>query len=71
MPSIRSDNKLHEASCSIAEGSRQQALAGANTVALCKAADIAFYRAVVASGKLNGVPYGEFLTALHFLGADP
>jgi len=68
MPVIQHTNKVHEAACVAAEGQRQSALAAANTPALCKAADIAFYRAVIASCKTNGQPYGNFVETLQFLG---
>jgi hypothetical protein len=47
---------------------RQAAMATAFTTAAVKSADIAHYRRIIASAKLNGVPYGVFVEALEFLG---
>jgi hypothetical protein len=69
MSSIRSDNKTHEANCSIAESNRQAAAANGSPAAL-KASDIAFYRAVIASCQTNGLPFASFRQALIFLGTD-
>lgn len=75
---VSHENKAHAAACALAEGSRQNALAqavlaggGSATVAAAvKASDIAFYRAVVASAKAQGLPYGQFVEALMFLGTS-
>jgi N-acetylglutamate synthase/N-acetylornithine aminotransferase len=65
---IRSENKAHEAACIFSEMQRQAAMATAFTTAAVKSADIAHYRRIIASAKLNGVPYGVFVEALEFLG---
>jgi hypothetical protein len=68
MPSIRSDNRVHESACASAEMQRQASMATATTAAQVSAVDIAFYRAIIASCKLNGLPYNEFNFALKTLG---
>jgi hypothetical protein len=71
MSSIRSDNKIHEAACSTAESNRQAVIAAAgSSAAAVKAADVAFYRAVILSAKANNVPFVNFSQALFFLGTD-
>jgi hypothetical protein len=68
MSSIRSDNKIHEAACINSEMLRQADMATATTAAQVKAADVAHYRRVIASAKLNGLPFVEFTRALMDLG---
>jgi hypothetical protein len=69
MPAIRSDNKVHEASCATAESNRQAVIAAAgSSAAAVKAADVAFYRAVIASCKTNSLPFSNFTYALIDLG---
>jgi hypothetical protein len=72
MPSIRSDNKVHEATCAVAEGTRQSAILAANgSASALRTAEQTFYRAVVASCKANGLPFVHFSEALHlWLGTD-
>jgi hypothetical protein len=69
MSAIRSDNKAHESACSIAESNRQAAMAAAgSSAAAVRAADVAFYRAVIASCKTNSLPFSNFTYALIDLG---
>lgn len=75
---IEHTNKTHQAACSLAEGTRQNALAqavlagggSAVVAAAVKASDVAFYRSVVASAKASGLPYGQFVEALIYLGTS-
>ena len=59
---IRSENKAHEAACIFSEMQRQAAMATAFTTAAVKSADIAHYRRIIASAKLNGVEPQGWLT---------
>jgi hypothetical protein len=69
MPVIQHENKIHERACSIAESNRQAAVAAAgSSAAALKAADVAFYRAVIASCKTNNLPFSNFTYALIGLG---
>jgi hypothetical protein len=69
MSVIRSDNKAHEIVCSTAESNRQAAVAAAgSSAAAVRAADVAFYRAVIASCKTNSLPFSNFTYALIDLG---
>jgi hypothetical protein len=68
MSVIKSGNNSHDAACVSAELARQNAMATATTTAQIAAVDIAFYRAVIASCKLNGLPYSNFQHALWCLG---
>jgi hypothetical protein len=69
MSSIQHDNKIHQAACGIAESNRQAVVNAAGTsAAAVKAAEVAFYRAVIVSCKANGLPYNEFNFALKTLG---
>jgi hypothetical protein len=62
MSSIRSDNKIHEAACSIAESNRQAVVAAAgSSAAAVIAADVAFYRAVIVSCKANNLPFNDLV----------
>jgi len=71
MSVILHDNKIHQAACAIAESNRQAAVFAANgSPAAVKAADIAFYRAVIVSAKANNLPFINFSQALFFLGTD-
>jgi hypothetical protein len=58
----------HHASVNAAENARQVAKAATNNAAGHKAADIIYYRAVLASARANGVKTGA-LAMLHQLGA--
>ena len=51
----RTGNKAHDDACSLAEGARQSAMVNA-TQDQVRTAEIAFYRACVASAKATGVP---------------
>lgn len=68
MSIITSENKAHAAACIESEMQRQAAMATASTAAQVKAVDIAHYRRVIASCKLNGLPYSNVSEALEFLG---
>lgn len=73
---IEHANKTHQATCILAEGTRQQGVAaaiaaggGSATVAAAvRAADIAFYRAVRDSAVANGQQSAQFNFALQTLG---
>jgi hypothetical protein len=66
---IQHDNKAHQAACVAAEAARQTAVAAANgSAAIVKAAEIIFYRSVVASCQSNNLPFGNFTQALRDLG---
>jgi hypothetical protein len=65
---VRSDHKAHESACANAEMLRQSAMSTATTAAQVKAVDVSFYRAVIASCKLNGLPFNNFTQALMDLG---
>jgi hypothetical protein len=65
---IRSDNRAHEAACADSEQQRQAAMSTAVTAAQVAAVDIAHYRRIIASCKLNGLPFSEFSFALKTLG---
>ena len=68
MSIIKTGHAVHDAACVNAELARQNAMSTATTTALVKAADIAFYRAVIASCKLNGLPFTNFSHAIWDLG---
>jgi hypothetical protein len=57
----------HREAVAVAEGARQSAKAATPTASGHKAADIAYYKAVLASARLNGHATGA-LAALHMLG---
>lgn len=76
---ITSAHKGHEASCATAELTRQAAVGSAKLTfdsggshatyaAAIKAAEIAFYRSVIASCVANGLPYSNFVPAFRDLG---
>jgi hypothetical protein len=67
MSIVKSGNFAHDATCVVAEATRQVAVAGANRAAVL-AAEITFYRAVVASANANGVSATQAQTALRELG---
>lgn len=78
---IRSEHKPHNASCEAAEMARQSAVGTAKLAfdaggshatyaAAIKAAEITFYRALIASCVANGLPYANFVPALRTLGAS-
>lgn len=70
-------NKIHQATCNLAEGTRQQAVAaaivaggGSSTVAAAvRTAEIAFYRTLIASAQAAGQQSQQFYPALRDLGA--
>jgi hypothetical protein len=64
------NNDAHKTAVAVAESARQVAKAANNTAAGHKAADIAYYKAVLASGRANGVITGAY-QALLTLGVDP
>jgi hypothetical protein len=69
MSVIQHENKIHEKACSIAESNRQAVVnAAGSSAAAVKAADVAFYRAVIVSCKANNLPFNEFNFALWTLG---
>jgi hypothetical protein len=62
-------NRTHDDAVTASEASRQSAAKAAGaSQATVKAADIAHYRNVVASAKLNGLPYEQATIALMELG---
>jgi hypothetical protein len=71
MAQVRSNSLAHNLACSVAESTRQSAVAaaGSNQAAVA-AADIQFYRSVVASSKINntGSDLSVALQALRALG---
>jgi hypothetical protein len=64
------NNDAHKQAVAVAESARQAAKAANNTAAGHKAADITYYKAVLASGRTNGVITGAY-QALLSLGVDP
>ena len=76
---IRSTHHAHQATCIDAEMTRQSVIGSAKLVydgggslatyaAAIKAAEIAFYRSVIASCVANGLPSSNFVPALRDLG---
>jgi hypothetical protein len=67
---MRSGVPAHDAACNLAEGARQVAVAAAATQAAVRAAEITYYRAVVASCRTNNSSSGieQPLQALRELG---
>ncbi|MCK1652247.1 hypothetical protein IVA88_12470 [Bradyrhizobium sp. 149] len=69
---IQHSNPAHQATCVLAEGTRQQAIAAAYAAgggsaaiaAAIKTSEISFYRSVIASCVANGQPYSNFTVAL-------
>lgn len=76
---IQHPNKNFDASCVIAETSRQSAVAAAKAAgggsaavqAAVVTAEISYYRSLISSAKANGQPYESFLQALTWLGGTP
>jgi hypothetical protein len=64
----KSGNKNHDDAVNAAEGARQVAVAAAATQAAVASAEVAFYRAALASAKANGVGIEPFVAALRSLG---
>lgn len=67
MSKVQNGNKTHDDAVTTAEGLRQTAAAGA-TQAATKTADIAAYRAMLASALANNCGATTFITALRELG---
>ncbi|MGY2906558.1 hypothetical protein [Bradyrhizobium sp. URHC0002] len=76
---IRSEHKAHTAACEAAEMTRQSVIGSAKLVydaggshatyaAAVKAAEIAFYRSIIASCVAQGLPSSNFVPALLALG---
>lgn len=73
---ITSTHKPHQDACDAAELARQNAVAAAYTAggssatlqAAVRTGEIAYYRAVIASAKANGLPFNNFTVALLALG---
>ena len=72
MSCSQSDNKTHNAAVANAEGVRQAAVAAASTQAAVTAAEITFYRSVLASCKSNlgGAGQEAAISALKALGTS-
>jgi hypothetical protein len=68
MSVINSENKSREATCNNSEMLRQAAMATASTAAQVAAVNIAHYRRIIASCKLNNLPFSNFTHALMNLG---
>ncbi len=76
MSIIKSENKIHTATCALSEATRQGDVAaaivangGSATVAAAvRTAEVAHYRRIVASALANGLPTQEFTRALLDLG---
>jgi hypothetical protein len=68
MSIIKSGHTVHDAACADSEMQRQAAMATASTAAQVAAVDIAHYRRIIASCKLNGLPFNNFTHALWTLG---
>jgi hypothetical protein len=67
---VQHPNKTHEAACISAEGTRQQEIAAAaGNQSAVRAAELKFYRALVASAVSTGQPSAQFYPALRDLGA--
>jgi len=63
------NHSAHREAVAVAESARQISKAANNTAAGHKAADIAYYKSVLASGRLNGIRTGAY-QALLSLGVD-
>jgi hypothetical protein len=78
MSIVESENKTHAATCTLSEGTRQNAVAaairaggGSGTVgSAVKTAEIAHYRRIIASCMANRLPFGDSTRALKDLGTD-
>jgi hypothetical protein len=69
MSQQKTGNVTHDNAVSVAESTRQSAAkATGASQATAKAADIAHYRACLASAIANGIERGQFATALQQLG---
>jgi hypothetical protein len=66
---VQHTNKVHEAACIAAEGTRQQEVAAAaGNQSAVRTAEIKFYRALVVSAVANNLPSSQFYPALLALG---
>jgi hypothetical protein len=63
------NHDAHRTAVAVAESARQISKAANNTAAGHKAADIVFYKAVLASGRTNGIQTNA-IAALAMLGVD-
>ncbi|MFO1099747.1 MAG: hypothetical protein U1E81_16140 [Xanthobacteraceae bacterium] len=64
-------NRLHDAAVTAAEAARQVAVSAAgNSQSSVQSAEIAFYRAALASAKANGLSTAIYATALRELGVN-
>jgi hypothetical protein len=69
MSITKGENRVHNDACNLSEGTRQSAVAAATgNQATIRTAEIAHYRACVASALANGVQSGAFVRALQDLG---
>ena len=69
MSITKGENRQHNDTCNLSEGTRQGAVAtAAGNQATVKAAEISFYRACLASAIANGCQPGVFIRALMDLG---
>jgi hypothetical protein len=68
--SAQDRNTAHHQAVAVAEAARQTSKAANNTAAGHKAADIAYYKAVLVSGRANGIKT-DAVAALLSLGVDP
>lgn len=73
---IQHSNQPHQATCTLAEGTRQQDVAAAIAAgrgsaviaAAVRTAEIKFYRALMSSAVANGQPSAQFSIAMRDLG---
>jgi hypothetical protein len=69
MSTYQGENSTHKGNVQVAESTRQAAVTAAGSSASqALAAELAFYRAVIASAKTNGVPASTYQDALRSLG---
>jgi hypothetical protein len=65
MPTMKSDNKIHEQACAIAESNYQAAVAAADgTPGALRTAETVRLRAIISSCKSNNLPFIHFSQAL-------
>jgi hypothetical protein len=65
---VRSGVAAHDAACLLAEAVRQAAVAGSSSQAVIDAAELVYFRTVLASAKANGCGIEPALTGLRDLG---
>ena len=69
MSITKGENRVHNDACNLSEGVRQSTVAAAiANAATIRTAEIAHYRACLASALANGVQSGAFVRALQDLG---